>query len=148
MQTQIDIDDELFREARELAGLANENALVDAGLRALIRWRRQEILLEIPPDKDTFWPDCDPRLESAAAARVLDEPGEPGVSAGATTSVEISSDLLRIALDQAGLDSERESVEAGLRVLLDARAREDILDLAGQVEFWPGYDHKAMRRAE
>ena len=41
MRTNIDIDDELLDEAREATGLKTKKAVVEEGLRRLVRCRRQ-----------------------------------------------------------------------------------------------------------
>jgi len=41
MRTNIDIDDELLNEAREATGLKTKKAVVEEGLRRIIRARRQ-----------------------------------------------------------------------------------------------------------
>ena len=41
MRTNIDIDDELLNEAREATGLKTKKAVVEEGLRRLVRAKRQ-----------------------------------------------------------------------------------------------------------
>jgi Arc/MetJ family transcription regulator len=47
MRTNIDIDDELMTEALRLTGLKTKRAVVEAGLRILIRLKRQEDILHL-----------------------------------------------------------------------------------------------------
>ncbi len=47
MRTNIDLDDELVRQARELTGIATKKELVHAGLRELIRARRRRKLSDL-----------------------------------------------------------------------------------------------------
>jgi Arc/MetJ family transcription regulator len=47
MRTNIEIDDELMSEALRLTGLETKRAVVEAGLRALIRLKRQEDILHL-----------------------------------------------------------------------------------------------------
>ena len=47
MRTNIDIDDELMSEALRLTGLETKCAVVEAGLRTLIRLKRQEDILHL-----------------------------------------------------------------------------------------------------
>jgi Arc/MetJ family transcription regulator len=45
MRTNVEIDDELIREALRVSGLKTKRAAVDAGLRALVRLNRQKKIL-------------------------------------------------------------------------------------------------------
>jgi Arc/MetJ family transcription regulator len=47
MRTNIEIDDELIKEALRLSGLRTKRAAVEAGLRLLIRLKRQEDILHL-----------------------------------------------------------------------------------------------------
>ncbi|HEX4614898.1 MAG TPA: type II toxin-antitoxin system VapB family antitoxin [Stellaceae bacterium] len=47
MRTNIEIDDELMTEALRLTGLKTKRAVVEAGLRILIRLKRQEDILHL-----------------------------------------------------------------------------------------------------
>ncbi len=47
MQTVTDLDQDLIRKAREVTGIEDATELVNAGLRRLIRGRKQERILEI-----------------------------------------------------------------------------------------------------
>ena len=47
MRTNIEIDDELIKEALRLSGLKTKRAAVEAGLRLLIRLKRQEDILHL-----------------------------------------------------------------------------------------------------
>jgi Arc/MetJ family transcription regulator len=47
MRTNIDIDDELIREALRISGLRTKRAAVEAGLKALIRLYRQKKILDL-----------------------------------------------------------------------------------------------------
>ena len=47
MRTNIEIDDELMMEALHLTGLKTKRAVVEAGLRVLIRLKRQEDILDL-----------------------------------------------------------------------------------------------------
>jgi Arc/MetJ family transcription regulator len=45
MRTNIEIDDELIQEALRVSGLKTKRAVVEAGLRMLLRLKRQEDIL-------------------------------------------------------------------------------------------------------
>jgi Arc/MetJ family transcription regulator len=47
MRTNIEIDDELLDEALRLTGLKTKRAVVEAGLRLLLRLKRQEDILRL-----------------------------------------------------------------------------------------------------
>jgi Arc/MetJ family transcription regulator len=53
------------------------------------------------------------------------------------TNIEISDDLMEEALRVSGLKTKRATVEAGLRMLIRLKRQEDILQLAGKVQ-WEG----------
>ena len=47
MRTNIEIDDELLQEALRVSGLKIKRAVVEAGLRMLLRLKRQEDILSL-----------------------------------------------------------------------------------------------------
>ena len=47
MRTNIEIDDELIQEALRVSGLKTKRAVVEAGLRMLLRLKRQEDILNL-----------------------------------------------------------------------------------------------------
>jgi Arc/MetJ family transcription regulator len=47
MRTTIEIDDALIREALRLTGLKTKRAVVEAGLKALVRLNRQRKILDL-----------------------------------------------------------------------------------------------------
>ncbi|MFZ3235885.1 MAG: type II toxin-antitoxin system VapB family antitoxin [Stellaceae bacterium] len=47
MRTNIEIDDELIREALRLTGLKTKRAVVEEGLQTLIRLKRQRKILDL-----------------------------------------------------------------------------------------------------
>jgi Arc/MetJ family transcription regulator len=47
MRTNIEIDDELIREALRVSGLKTKRAVVEAGLRMLLRLKRQQDILNL-----------------------------------------------------------------------------------------------------
>ena len=47
MRTNIEIDDELIREALRVSGLKTKRAAVEAGLRALIRLNKRRKILDL-----------------------------------------------------------------------------------------------------
>jgi Arc/MetJ family transcription regulator len=59
MRTNIDIDDHLLNEARECTGLKTKKAVVEEGLRTLIRIKSRRGLLDAAGNVE-FWEDYDP----------------------------------------------------------------------------------------
>ena len=47
MRTNIEIDDDLLEEALRVSGLRTKRAVVEAGLRMLVRLKRQENILSL-----------------------------------------------------------------------------------------------------
>ena len=47
MRTNIEIDDELLHKALRVSGLKTKRAVVEAGLRTLVRLKRQEDILSL-----------------------------------------------------------------------------------------------------
>ncbi len=62
------------------------------------------------------------------------------------TNIELDDDLIEEARRLTGIKTKRELVQEALRTLIEHRARKNLLDLAGKIEFAPGYDYKALRR--
>ena len=56
MRTNIEIDDKLMKEAQRLSGLKTKRAVVEEGLKALVRLKRQMKILELGGKVD-FWDD-------------------------------------------------------------------------------------------
>ena len=54
MRTNIEIDDGLLNEAQRLSGLKTKRAVVEAGLKTLVRVKRQMKILELA-GKVAFW---------------------------------------------------------------------------------------------
>ena len=47
MRTNVEIDDDLMREARHLTRFKTKRAVIEAGLRLLVRVKRQEDILDL-----------------------------------------------------------------------------------------------------
>ena len=56
------------------------------------------------------------------------------------TNIEIDDELMADLMDYTGLKTKKAVVDLALRELRRKKGVEDILALAGKVEFWPGYD--------
>ena len=58
MRTNIAIDDKLMQEAQRLSGLKTKRAVVEEGLKTLVRVKRQTKILELA-GKVQFWDDIE-----------------------------------------------------------------------------------------
>ena len=56
MRTNIEIDDKLIEEAQRLTGIKTKRAVVEEGLKTLVRVKRQMKILELA-GKVEFWDD-------------------------------------------------------------------------------------------
>lgn len=56
MRTNINIDDELMKEAQRLSGLKTKRAIIDAALQMFVRVKRQSDILKLA-GKVEFWDD-------------------------------------------------------------------------------------------
>jgi hypothetical protein len=61
------------------------------------------------------------------------------------TNIEIDDELMQQAMQASQMKTKRAAVEAGLAMLVKSHAQQGIWKLFGKVEFYPDYDHKAMR---
>jgi len=61
------------------------------------------------------------------------------------TNVEIDDELLKAVQEYLGTPTKKATIERALKLVLQAQAMED-LGAAAPIEFWEGYDYKAMRR--
>lgn len=56
------------------------------------------------------------------------------------TNIEIDDKLMARALEVSGLPTKRATVEEALRRLIQMRAQQGLLDLAGKADFFDDYD--------
>ncbi len=61
------------------------------------------------------------------------------------TNIVIDDDLVRQAMALTGARTKREAVHVALSDLVERRKRKNLLDLAGEIEFAPDFDHKVWR---
>ncbi len=61
------------------------------------------------------------------------------------TNLNLDDDLMARAQRATGLKTKRDIVHEALRQLVAAHERVSLLELDGQIQFAPGYDHKALR---
>ena len=64
MRTNIDLDDALIKEAQRLTGLKTKRAVVEEGLRTLVRIKRQKKILDLA-GKVQFWEEIERERDAA-----------------------------------------------------------------------------------
>lgn len=62
------------------------------------------------------------------------------------TNIVLDDDLIEEAARLSGIRTKKDLVHEALRVFIAAKKRKSLLDLAGKIEFAPGYDYKALRQ--
>lgn len=63
------------------------------------------------------------------------------------TNIDLDEQLIAEAQRLTGIATKKGVVQEALRVLIEARRRRDLSELAGKIRFAPGYDHKKHRSA-
>jgi hypothetical protein len=63
------------------------------------------------------------------------------------TNIVLDDDLIEEAARLSGIRTKKDLIHEALRVFIATRKRKSLLDLAGKIEFAPGYDYKALRPA-
>ena len=61
------------------------------------------------------------------------------------TNIDLDEALLAKAIEVSGARTKREAVNLGLEALIRLSRKKDLLDLVGQIDIEPGYDHKQTR---
>ena len=61
------------------------------------------------------------------------------------TNIVVDDELLRQAMALTGARTKREAVRVALSSLIERGKRRNLLDLAGELDFAPDFDHKALR---
>ena len=64
------------------------------------------------------------------------------------TNLAINDELLEEALHLGGHRTKRATVDEALKEYIQRRKQLRILDLFGQIDYDPSYDHKEQRRRE
>ena len=60
-------------------------------------------------------------------------------------NIVLDDGLVQEAMELTGARTKRELVHLALSTLIERRKRKNLLDLAGELDFAPGFDHKALR---
>ena len=61
------------------------------------------------------------------------------------TNINLDEVLLNEAFQLTNLTSQEEVINLALQELVRLRRKKNLLDLAGQIQFAPDFDHKALR---
>ena len=62
------------------------------------------------------------------------------------TNIVLDDDLVEEAARLSGIRTKKDLVHEALRVFIATKRRKSLLDLAGKIQFAPGYDYKALRQ--
>ena len=62
------------------------------------------------------------------------------------TNIDINDRLLEEAFSVSKIRTKRDLIDAALREYIKIKKRKDLTELAGSIEFYPGYDHKKLRK--
>jgi Arc/MetJ family transcription regulator len=62
------------------------------------------------------------------------------------TTLNLDENLLREALQLTNLIEQEELIHLALQELVKSRKKRNLLDLAGQIQLAPDFDHKALRQ--
>jgi Arc/MetJ family transcription regulator len=61
------------------------------------------------------------------------------------STLNLDETLVREALQLTKLTTQEELIDLALKELVQSRKKKNLFDLAGQIQFVPGFDHKALR---
>lgn len=64
------------------------------------------------------------------------------------TNIVLNDELVDEATRVTGITTKKDLVHEALRVLIATRKRKNLLDLAGKIQFAPGYNYKALREGK
>lgn len=62
------------------------------------------------------------------------------------TNIDLDDAKVEEARRLTGAKTKKEVVDMALDELIKSRRKKDLLDLAGKIQFYEGYDHKKLRR--
>ena len=62
------------------------------------------------------------------------------------TNIVIDDLLLEEAFSVSQCKTKKEVIHEALRELIRLRKRKDLTELAGRISFYPGYNHKTLRK--
>ena len=62
------------------------------------------------------------------------------------TNIVIDDSLMEEAFSVSQSKTKKEIIHEALRELIRLKKRKDLTDLAGRISFYPGFDHKTLRK--
>ena len=62
------------------------------------------------------------------------------------TNIVIDDVLMEEAFSVSQSKTKKEIIHEALKELIRLKKRKDLTDLAGRISFYPGFDHKALRK--
>jgi Arc/MetJ family transcription regulator len=62
------------------------------------------------------------------------------------TNIVIDDDLLEEAFSVSGARTKKDLIHEALRAFIRLNKRKDLMELAGTINFYKGYDHKKLRK--
>jgi Arc/MetJ family transcription regulator len=62
------------------------------------------------------------------------------------TNIDIDDALVREAFAVSKARTKKDLIHEALREYIRLKKRKDLTELAGRISFYPGYDHKALRK--
>jgi Arc/MetJ family transcription regulator len=62
------------------------------------------------------------------------------------TNIELDDEKVQEAQRLTGAKTKKDVVNLALDELIKARRKKDLLELAGKIQFYEGYDHKKLRK--
>lgn len=63
-------------------------------------------------------------------------------------TLDLDETLVREALQLTKLTTTGELIDLALKELVKSRKKKNLFDLAGQIQFAPDFDHKALRETQ
>ena len=62
------------------------------------------------------------------------------------TNIVIDDKLLDEAFEVSEARTKKDLIHEALRTLIKLKKRKDLTELAGKIDFYPNFDHKALRK--
>ena len=62
------------------------------------------------------------------------------------TNIVIDDKLLDEAFEVSDARTKKDLIHEALRTLIKLKKRKDLTELAGRIDFYPNFDHKALRK--
>ena len=89
---------------------------------------------------------CTQKLDRGREPDPKGVPGQEEKDTGMRTNIVIKDELLEEAARLTGIRTKRELVDTALRLLVETRKRRSVSELKGELRFYDGFDHRALRK--